>query len=87
MKHLATPLLAVALLSLAQTPTVALDHPRSDMRLGLQVWRTRPMKRWWLAETLFQVTRMSVEQAADFSLSETFGIELGGTIGSEAGWP
>ncbi len=77
MKHLA-PLLAVALLPLAQTPTSA--QTTLALTGGLNFASADVTDETAVVPDVVSITRISVGLAADFSLSETLGIQLGGRL-------
>lgn len=78
MKHPATLILAVALLPLVQTPTAA--QTTLALTGGLMFASADVTDETAVVPDVVSVTRMSVGLAADFSLSETFGIQVGGRL-------
>lgn len=75
MKRLATPLVAIVLLPLAQAPTAA--QTTFALTGGLNIASADVTDASAVVPDVVSVTRRSFGLAADFSLSETFGIQLG----------
>lgn len=76
MKHLTTPLLAVVLLLLAQVP--AAGQTTLSLIGGVNIASADVEDESAVVPDIGSITRMSVGLAADFALSDRFGIQLGG---------